>query len=103
MKNSHLLIIIGEEKMPEKEECSYDELNENVKIKAMENVDYMVRVKIGLATGARMLNKPLIECIITSLETVFDNDGKIIYNSKKYKVTTNELIKKVHDQCSKGK
>ncbi len=31
------------------------------------------------------------------------NDGKIIYNSKKYKVTTNELIKKVHDQCSKGK
>jgi len=57
VKNSQLLIIIGAEKMPEKEEYSYDELGEHEKTNAVFDIDSMVRAILGLYTGARMVDR----------------------------------------------
>ena len=85
--------------MPEKE-YSYNELDESAKIKAIFNMDQNIRVKLSLPTGVHSVDKTLIECIISVLDTVFDKKGKTIYYSKKYKETTPELIKRIYTECS---
>jgi len=84
----------------EKKEYSFDELTEKQKINAVFNIDQGVRIKLGLPTGARMVDRPLIECIIKNLETIFEKEGKIKYYSKKYQELTNELLKEIYEQCS---
>ena len=86
-----------------KEEYSYNELSDNATINAIYNIDQMLRAKLSLPTGAQIIDKPLIECIISMLDPVFDKNGKAKYYSKKYKEITNELIKEIYDQCSSEK
>jgi len=83
-------------------ECSYDELTEKNKTEAMKNVGSMLQSRLGLwkALGTSyFVSRPLVECVIKELDTVFDEKGKIRFNSKKYEVTADELFKKVVEQC----
>ncbi|MFX1298528.1 MAG: hypothetical protein ACFFD2_27180 [Promethearchaeota archaeon] len=85
--------------MPEKE-YSYNELDESAKIKAIFNMDQNIRAKLSIPAGARSVNRTLIVCIISVLDTVFNKNGKTIYFSKKYKEITPELIKRIYTECS---
>ena len=70
--------------MPEKKEYSYDELEENGKKEALRKMDSTILVYLGLPTGARMGNRPLIECVISMLDSVFNKEGNPQIYSKKY-------------------
>ncbi len=87
--------------MPEKEEYSYNELDEAGKNKARRYIDSYVRGILGLNRGARFTNRSSIECIIADLEPVFDKNGKAKYYSKKYTEVTKELIKDIYEKCRK--
>ena len=83
-----------------KKEYSYYELSDNAVIKAIYNIHQMLQTKLSLPAGPLIIDKPLIECIISKLDPVFDKNGKIKNSSKKYKEITNKLIKEEYDQCS---
>ena len=86
--------------MKEKNNYKYDELEENVKTKAFMGIDQMIRNKLCLPTGARTIDRPLIECIIIRLDPVFDEKGTVISYSKIYEEVTNELVKHIYDECT---
>ncbi len=89
--------------MPEEKYYSFNELGEHEKTNAVFDIDSMVRAILGLYTGARMVDRPLIECIISDIEPAFDQNGRAKYYSKKYTELTKELIKDIYDQCRKVK
>ncbi len=66
-------------------------------------MDSTILVYLGLPTGARMGNRPLIECVISMLDSVFDKEGNPQIYSKKYKEVNSELIRDIYEQCNKGK
>ena len=86
--------------MSEKEEYSFNELDESAKIKAIFNMDQSIRAQLSMPNGARSIDKTIIGCIIAVLDTVFDKKGKTIHYSKKYKEITPELIKRIYNECS---
>ncbi len=86
--------------MPEKEEYSYNELDENGKQEAFKKMDSTIRAFLDLPTGARMVNRPLIECVFSMLDSVFDKEGNPQRYSKKYKEVNPELIKDIYEQCN---
>jgi len=85
-------------------EYSYDELAEKNKRKAVIKVGNILQSRLGLwkASGnSYWMDKPLLECVIKELHTVFDKDGNISFYSNKDVKTTNELLKKIVKQCKK--
>ncbi len=78
----------------------YEELEQNAKTKALANIEQLIRVKLGLPTGTRMVDRSLTVCVILKLDPVFDEKGNIISHSKIYKEVTNELVKQIYDQCA---
>ncbi len=89
--------------MPEKEEYSYDELDEAGKNKARRYIDSYVRWILGLNRGPCFTNRSSIECIIADIEPVFYKKGEAKVYSKKYKEVNPELIRDIYEQCNKGK
>ena len=86
--------------MPEKEEYSYDELDEDIKTQALLDIDSFVRGILGLNRGPRFTNRSSIECIIADLEPVFYKKGEAKVYSKKYKEVNPELIRDIYEQCN---
>ena len=92
-----------EDKMIGKEEYSYNELDENGKQEALNNMYSTIRAFLDLPTGACSVDRPLIECVISMLDSVFDKEGNPQRYSKKYKEVKPELIRDIYEQCNKGK
>ncbi len=86
--------------MPEEKYYSYDELDENVKTNAVFTIDSLVRSKLSLSSGARVVNRPIIERIILELNPVFDRNGRAIYYTKKFTELTEKLIRDIYEQPS---
>jgi hypothetical protein len=86
--------------MPEKEEYSYDELDEAGKNKALHYIDSYVRGILELNRGPRFTNRSSIECIIADLEPVFYKKGEVKDYFKKYTEVNPELIRDIYEQCN---
>jgi hypothetical protein len=78
----------------------YEELEQNAKTKALVNIDHMIRVKLGLPTETRMVDRSITVCVILKLDPVFDERGNTISHSKIYEEVTNELVKQIYDECT---
>ena len=86
--------------MPEKEEYYYDELDEDVKTYARNDIDRLVRGILGLNTGAHSVNRSTIECIIVDLKPVFDKNGRVKKYTDKYMELKRVLLKDIYGKCN---
>lgn len=89
--------------MPEEKLYSFNELGEHGKTNAVFKIDSKVRAILGLDTGARSVDRPMIECIIADLDPTFEQNGRVKQYTKKYTELTKVLLKEIYDKCSKRK
>ncbi len=86
-------------------EYSYQELGQIQKARAIVEVDQMVINMLELSNrglwSEHWITRDLIECIISKLDTTFDESGYIKSFSKKYIKYSKKIIQRIYDQCKK--